>query len=236
MADEEDKKKAKEDKKAEKLAKKEAKKAEKLAKKEAKKADSKEAEKPDDAANGNEAQKTDKEASSAGILQWIIMAVVVIVCAGAGFGLGRLSAGPGEPQLTEMTTQQAKPAVTTTPQKPTAKAPPENSKATWFYEDLEPVAANLNVPNATRYVRATLTLEISSDMEEGQGRELLDTKKAVLKNQLYLFLSSLSIEDCTGPRNLMRIRSEILDAFNKALFPDGKPQITKIYLKEFIVQ
>ena len=227
MADPEDKKKAKEDKKAEKLAKKEAKKDKNLTKEEDKNTD--------DTANENEAQKSDKETSGSGILQWIIMAVVVLVCAGAGFGLGRLFAGYGQPQ-SPLPSQQTEPAPIPPAQKTAEDAPAENSKGIWYYNDLEPVAANLNVPNATRYVRVTLTLEISSDLAEEQGRKLLDAKKPALKNRLTLYLASLSIEDCTGTKNLMRIRSEILDAFNQELFPDSKPQIRKIYLKEFVIQ
>lgn len=227
MADPEDKKKAKEDKKAEKLAKKEAKKDKNLTKEEDKNTD--------DTANENEAQKSDKETSGSGILQWIIMAVVVLVCAGAGFGLGRLFAGYGQPQ-SPLPSQQTEPAPIPPAQKTVEDAPTENSKEIWYYNDLEPVAANLNVPNATRYVRVTLTLELSSDLAEEQGRKLLDAKKPALKNRLTLYLASLSIEDCTGTKNLMRIRSEILDAFNQELFPDSKPQIRKIYLKEFVIQ
>ncbi len=216
MADEEDKKKTKETKKAEKLAKKEDKNT-------------------DDTANENEAQKSDKETSGSDILQWIIMAVVVFVCAGAGFGLGRLFAGYGQPQ-SPLPSQQTEPAPIPPAQKTAEDAPTENSKGIWYYNDLEPVAANLNVPNATRYVRVTLTLELSSDLAEEQGRKLLDAKKPALKNRLTLYLASLSIEDCTGTKNLMRIRSEILNAFNQELFPDSKPQIRKIYLKEFVIQ
>ena len=227
MADPEDKKKAKENKKAEKLAKKEAKKDKNLTKAEDKNTD--------DTANENEAQKSDKETSGSGILQWIIMAVVVLICAGAGFGLGRLFAGYGQPQ-SPLPSQQTEPAPIPPAQKTAEDTPAENSKGIWYYNDLEPVAANLNVPNATRYVRVTLTLEISSDLAEEQGRKLLDAKKPALKNRLTLYLASLSIEDCTGTKNLMRIRSEILDAFNQELFPDSKPQIRKIYLKEFVIQ
>ena len=216
-----------EDKKAEKLAKKEAKKDKNLTKEEDKNTD--------DTANENEAQKSDKETSGSGILQWIIMAVVVLVCAGAGFGLGRLFAGYGQPQ-SPLPSQQTEPAPIPPAQKTAEDAPAENSKGIWYYNDLEPVAANLNVPNATRYVRVTLTLELSSDLAEEQGRKLLDAKKPALKNRLTLYLASLSIEDCTGTKNLMRIRSEILDAFNQELFPDSKPQIRKIYLKEFVIQ
>jgi len=217
MADEENKKKAKETEKAEKSAKKEDKNT-------------------DDTANENEAQKSDKEASSSGIMQWIIMAVVVLVCAGAGFGLGRLFAGSGQPQIPESTPQETEPAPIPPAQKTAEDALAENSKGIWYYNDLEPVAANLNVPNATRYVRVTLTLELSSELDEVKGRKLLDAKKPALKNRLTLYLASLSIEDCTGTKNLMRIRSEILDAFNQELFPDSKPQIRKIYLKEFVIQ
>ena len=158
------------------------------------------------------------------------MGVVVVVCAGAGLGLGRLLAGSGTPETDEPSQED------TSAQTELLKADSTTgSKKTWYY-DLEPVVANLDVPGVTRYVRAALTLEVNSQVNEKDGRELLDNKRPVLTNWLTIYLASLSLEDIRGDRNLKRIQSQILDAFNEKLFPDASPQIKHILFKEFAIQ
>ena len=51
------------------------------------------------------AKSTDEKPSSSGLLPWIIMAVAIVLCAGAGLGLGRLFAGSGTPQTVEPSQQ-----------------------------------------------------------------------------------------------------------------------------------
>ena len=175
--------------------------------------------------------KSDKKASRGGMLQWIAMAVVVIVCAGAGFTLGRLFGGTGKSKTTEPSQQD--PTTLTVNQKTDDST--KDSQQGWIYE-LEPVVACLDEPGATRYVRATLRLEISSDMAQKQGTTVLEEKKPILINWLSIYLASLKIEDIRGGKNQKRIQLKILDAFNEKLFPDAKPQIKKILFKEFVVQ
>ncbi|MHC4570546.1 MAG: flagellar basal body-associated FliL family protein [Planctomycetota bacterium] len=176
-------------------------------------------------------EKTDEKAPGGGILPWIIMAVIVAVCAGAGFGLGRLFARPRIPETAE-TSQEDKPAP---PQELRPDDSATDAKTNWYY-DFEPVVANLDVPGVTRYVRATLTLEISRDVDKNKGTDFINEKKPVLTNWLTIYLASLTLEDIRGNRNLKRIQSHILDAFNEKLFPDAKPQIKHILFKEFAIQ
>jgi len=186
-------------------------------------------------------EETDKKTSAGGFLQWIIMAVVVAVCAGAGLGLGRLFAGSGKAQPAETSQQSAGrlPAdQSAQPEGLKTDVPNltgDDSKKSWYY-DLEPVVANLNEPGATRYVRAALTLEISSEVNEKKGTGFLEEKKPLLTNWLTIYLAGLSIEDIRGDKGLKRIQSEVLDAFNERLFPDSRPQIKKILFKEFAIQ
>jgi len=49
-----------------------------------------------------EAEKGDKKSFIGRFLPWIIVGVVVVVSAGAGFGLGRLLAGPEAPPVSEV--------------------------------------------------------------------------------------------------------------------------------------
>ncbi|MFA5239043.1 MAG: flagellar basal body-associated FliL family protein [Phycisphaerae bacterium] len=173
-----------------------------------------------------------KAAAKIGILAWAIVAVVVLLCAGSGFFVGRLFAGSDEPQAQPSQADQSASSQVTAGD--TLEAEGE-SESLWYY-DLEPVVANLDEPGVTRYVRATITMEISSVLEQVKSEKLLDQKKPILKNWLTIYLASLTLEDTRGDRNLKRIQSQILDAFNEKLFPDAKPQIKNILFKEFAVQ
>lgn len=177
-----------------------------------------------------ETEDTAKKASASRILPWIITAVVVIVCAGAGFGLGRLFARPAPPQPDQSQETQADPTEALK-----TDTPATGTEKTWYY-DLEPVIANLDEPGVTRYVRATLTLEINATLDRQKTVPFLENKKPLLKNWLTIYLASLTVDDTRGDKNLKRIQSQILDAFNEKLFPDAKPQIKKILFKEFAVQ
>lgn len=167
------------------------------------------------------------------LLPWIIMVVIVAVCAGAGFGLGRLfAASRASGQAGSDSAQDS------TNQMDDLKADgnlDEGSKTVWYY-DLEPVVANLNEPNVSRYVRASLTLEISNEVDEKKGTTFLDEKKPILVDMLFVYLSSLRIEDVRGDKNLKSIQAHICEAFNEKLFPNSKPQIKRVLIKEFPIQ
>ncbi len=167
------------------------------------------------------------------LLPWIVLTVVVLSCAGAGFGLGRLFGGPRTAEA-----PQPKPEPKEQPQaKHTAAAEtaPEGPAKAWYY-DLDPVVANLNEPSVTRYVRATFTLEVSAEMEKEKGTAFLNERKPVLINWLTVYLSSLRLDDIRGDKNLKSIQSQVCAAFNEKLFPDSKPQINQVLIKEFPVQ
>ena len=175
------------------------------------------------------AEKSDKKSLIARFLPWIIIFVVVLICAGAGLSVGRLFAGSRTPEADESG------ASAQTEDLKANNDSSEGSGKVWYY-DLDPVVANLNEPSVTRYVRASLTLEMSSDMDVKKGTAFLDEKKPILVNWLNVYLSSLGLEDIRGDKNLRSIQSHIHDAFNEKLFPDSKPQIKQVLIKEFPVQ
>lgn len=173
----------------------------------------------------------DQKSSSTRFLPWIIVAVVVVVCAGAGFALGRLLGGPS-------TTQAAGNAQQTRQdhgQLLGADDSAVDAENTWYY-DMEPVVANLNDPGVTRYARIALTVQISNEVPQKNGIALLTEKSPILKNWLTIYLANQTVEDMRGERNLRRIQSDILEAFNEKLYPDAKPQIKGILFKGFAVQ
>jgi flagellar basal body-associated protein FliL len=181
-----------------------------------------------------EATKTeagDKKSLIGRFLPKIIVAVVVVIFAGAGFTLGRLFAGSRTPQTPGASEQDQSAQV----EKLEAKGSADDAQKTWYY-DLDPVIANLDVADVTRYVRASLTLEVSSEIDEKKGRLFLDEKKPILTNWLTVYLASLGLDDIRGDSSLKRIQAQVLDAFNEKLFPDSKPKIKHILFKEFAVQ
>jgi flagellar basal body-associated protein FliL len=202
-------------------------------------ADDKKEQEAQEVQEGQEKQKN-PEAEKGGIksliarfLPWIIMVVVVLVCAGAGFSVGRLFAGTGTPRA-DVSGSEAD-AQSQTHDLKADNDSADDSGNVWYY-DLDPVVANLNEPAITRYVRASLTLEMSADMDVKKGTALLEMKKPVLINWLTVYLSSLSLEDIRGDKNLRSIQSHIRDAFSEKLFPDSKSKIKQVLIKEFPVQ
>jgi len=111
----------------------------------------------------------------------------------------------------------------------------DGTQGSWYYH-LEPVIANLDVDDVTRYVKASLTLEVSIVVDEKEGTVFIDQKKPVLTNWLTVYLASLHLDDIRGDSNLKRIQSQVMDAFNEKLFPNSKPQIKNVLFKEFAVQ
>lgn len=179
-------------------------------------------------------KKTDESQASkknSGLLKWIILAAVIVLCACAGFGVGRLFDSSRKTAANESPQEEASAQIEDLKTNDSAAGP----KKSWYY-DMEPVVANLDVPGVTRYVRASLILQISSELDEKKGTDFLNTKKPLLTNWLNIYLASLSLEDIRGDKNLRRIQSQIIDAFNEKLFPESKPQISEVLFKEFAIQ
>ncbi len=170
-----------------------------------------------------EAEKSDKKSKIARFLPWIIMVVVVLICAGAGFSVGRLFAGPGTPEADVSGSGADAQSLPDDLKADNGSA--DGSAKVWYY-DLDPVVANLNEPTVTRYVRATLTLEMSPDMDVKKGTTFLDEKKPILINWLTVYLSSLALEDISSSSSLwtwslafISLRPIILESFSKILLP-----------------
>lgn len=177
------------------------------------------------------AETGEKQSLISRLLPWIIIVVVAIFSAGSGFGLGRIFAGSRTPDPEEADLESDESAQANKANDDSV----EDTDKIWYY-DLEPVVANLNEPSVTRYVSATLTLQMSSELEQKEGAELLDKNKPILINWLTVFLSGLRLEDIRGDKNLKSIQAKICEAFNDQLFPDSKPKIKQVLIKGFPVQ
>jgi flagellar basal body-associated protein FliL len=167
-----------------------------------------------------------------GIISILIIAAVLLVFIISGFVIGKKMGGGNIADPNQRVKFKSEGKIDSNKPDKTEKQADGES---WYYE-LDPVLANLNSPGATRYVRAVLVLQMSPEISKNDGEKLLEKKKPILVNWLTIYLSNLSLEQATGEENIQRIRANVLDAFNEKLWPDSKPKIEKILLKEFPIQ
>jgi flagellar basal body-associated protein FliL len=184
---------------------------------------------PENAENKSQDQneETAKKGAMSKLMPWLLPALALIVCAGAGFAVSRLFGTRGAAQNVS-----ASETASTDLLPPMDEADPGE---VWYY-DLEPVVANLNEPGVTRYVRVTLTLEVGNGMAEEDGLPFLQQRTPLLKNWLTLFLSNQTTEDIRGEHNLRQVQAQIAETFNQGLFPNAKPCVKRVLFKELSIQ
>lgn len=177
--------------------------------------------------------QTEKEISSTAtgltLYTWLILGAVTLAGSTGGFALSQLIGGttPMEMEAIDEAADQDN-AIN-------AMLAEQADQIPWV-EEFEPVLANLDEPGVTRYVRVTITLEMSPELDEVKGREFLGTKKMLVRDWLTTYLAGLSLEDVRGSRNLNRIKKDVLEQCNELLFPKGHPFVDRIFFKEFAVQ
>jgi flagellar basal body-associated protein FliL len=181
----------------------------------------------------NKTEKGEKKSLISRLLPILIIVFAMGFCACGGLFLGRLLGGPSPTQASESDANQDEPAQAQTEKAESNSA--DSSEGVWYY-DLEPVVANLNEPNVTRYISVSITLQISSDLGEKSGRSRIEQKIPVLTDWLTVYLAGLGLDDIRGDKNLKSVQAQILDAFNTKLFPDSKPMIKHILFRNFAVQ
>jgi flagellar basal body-associated protein FliL len=200
----------------------------------------------------SEEKKSDVKPAGSKITSIILLVVVVILCLGGGYLIGRFilsgpvsakaataaesnATGTHAEKTKEKEKQSKKPKeAEKTSSKEHAKTP-SDGVTPWDFE-LEPVIANLDEPGVTRYVRATIILQMSPAFDQEKGTAMLEEKKAMLRDWLTIYLAGCTLEEARGSKNLVRIKAEIQDAFNDFLFKNSKPMVESILLKEFAVQ
>jgi flagellar basal body-associated protein FliL len=170
----------------------------------------------------------EKKSPMAKSMPLLIVGGAVVVFAASGFLVGRLFGTRGQAQTVAAATPEPKPATKDT-------NPKDKKNECWYYE-LDPVVASLNEPGGARYVRITLTLEITGAWPELEAKPTLDQKRPLLKHWLTLYLSNQTTEDTRGKTNLLRMQSNISDILNQGLFPNAQPRIVNILFKEFAIQ
>lgn len=166
------------------------------------------------------------------VLTWAIMGVIILVLSSSGFFLGRLFASSStRPEVAEAPVEE---------QDPAKGSPPvpskQGSEGSWYYKDMESVVVNPDEPGATRFVRVGLILEINNEFGEETAKPMFEAKNPLLINWLNLYFKSLSLSQMENEKDMKRILSQICDGFNEILFPEAKPQVKNVLIREFNIQ
>lgn len=164
-----------------------------------------------------------------GLFLWLILAIVVLGGGVGGFALSVMMSGGAADPNQQIETPAAEPAFDP------LVAQTDTQKA-WLYSKMDPIVANLDEPGVTRYVRVSVILELSPQLDMINGEVFLDEKKIILQDWMTTYLAGLSLEDVRGSRSLNRIKQEVVNQFNELLFGPDKAYIEKVLFKEFAVQ
>jgi len=164
------------------------------------------------------------KSSTQGVFMWVITLAIVIGGGVGGFALAQLvaQAGPKTAQAPEHEEDFFSQVV-------------EKGAKPWQY-DLDAVIANLDEPGVTRFLRLTVTLEMSAQFDETKGRAFLQERTPLLTDFVSGYVSGLTLERVRGQNNRNRIKREIQAGFNDTLFPDAKPCVINVLFREFAVQ
>lgn len=94
---------------------------------------------------------------------------------------------------------------------------------------LDPFVVNLNEPKSSRYLKATIEVEV-----HGEERvALIEQKKRAIRADLLRYLSGLKVEDTTGEEKKLKIRDELIARVEKQT---GADTLAGLYLTEFVIQ
>jgi flagellar basal body-associated protein FliL len=74
-----------------------------------------------------------------------------------------------------------------------------------------------------------------SKADESAATKAIEAAKPTLINQLTVYLAGCSLEDVRGPKNMNRMRREMLDIINSVVWPDQRPLVVDVLFKEFAV-
>ena len=169
----------------------------------------------------NEEQKT----KAGGLLGGIIWAMIAILAAGGGFAVPYMF-----PQLFGATSPEGS---ASNGAEQASLLPQENQKPAFI--PFGETTVNLDDGRLNRYLRLVITLQVD-EAQESEIKELIEAKRAILKNWLLSYLSDKDMDDIRGAAGQNRLRREIQDYFNTVLFSDGYDRIHDVLFEEFNIQ
>ncbi len=94
---------------------------------------------------------------------------------------------------------------------------------------LEAMVTNLADPDSDRYLKVTMQVRITSEA----ARAEVEASLVPVRNQILLYLSSLTLADTSGADNKREIQKRVKRIANEAM-PSSR--ITQVYFTEFVIQ
>jgi flagellar FliL protein len=94
---------------------------------------------------------------------------------------------------------------------------------------LEAMVTNMADPDSDRYLKVSMQLRITSEAAKAE----VEAHLVPVRNQILLYLSSLTIADTSGADNKREIQKRVKRLANEAM-PTSR--ITQVYFTEFVIQ
>ena len=96
--------------------------------------------------------------------------------------------------------------------------------------ELNPIVANLQTVDGTRYVKVALHFEVASEEDKLKLEEEL---LIPVRDRALLYFSGISVEGTIGEERKTEIKAELIELTNEVV---GREMVRNIYFAEFVVQ
>ena len=107
--------------------------------------------------------------------------------------------------------------------------PPPAAKVPGPLAQLDPFVVNLDEPGTPRYLKTTVSLELTTE----EAKTQVDAGKHQVRDSFLRYLSSLRVEDTRGEEGKTQIRNELLKRAQEKL---DDIRVKNLFFGEFVVQ
>jgi flagellar FliL protein len=165
-----------------------------------------------------EIEETEAPKGKKSFMKWIILGVVVIALAGGGFA--------GWQMFFKQDASEEEQGATTAK----ASIKSKEAEASIIYP-LDSFIVNLmdRAGSGKRYLKTTIELDVPDE----EGRNLLELRKAQLRDTILLLLTSQSFAEINSIEGKLELKRALLVRINQTL---GQKIVNSLYFTEFVVQ
>ena len=188
-------------------------------------------------ADAPEAPEGKKKKSS--FLKYVILVVLLLVLGGGGY-FAYLHFFAAKPPAATATTEEKPVAAEEKPKAEEKKPEAGHGEAKGGHGEakggkeapsnlvaLPAFVVNLADPNARRYLKIVLDVEVTGNPE------LLEANQAKIRDALLMLLSTKTSQDLGTLEGKILLRKEIVDRINQAL---GQAKVARVYFTDFVIQ
>lgn len=95
--------------------------------------------------------------------------------------------------------------------------------------ELQPLVANLNDPQAGRYVKMTIHLETVDE----EAKTAVEAAIVPIRNEALMLLSGITVEETIGAENKQKLSTQLHEKTTGIV---GKDVVRRVFFSEFVVQ